>query len=101
MRFLNFRGGHMRASLVLAFSLFAACSVQQAREPKIDSASGVPYKKLDLTYKEAVVGAEVRVAATDLPAAKDVELQWGTVTGGWVVEEYYHFKVTNYAETTA
>jgi len=29
------------------------------------------------------------------------ELQWGTVAGGWVVEDYYHFKGKKYKETTS
>jgi hypothetical protein len=85
----------MRTATILLSLLVSACSVQQAREPAAhaDSGSNVAYKKLDLTYtKPAVVGAEVRVAATDLPAGKTIELRWGTVTGGWVIEDYYHFR---------
>src|SRR3989442_13810321 len=93
----------MRTSVFLLSLLVAACSVKQSPEPaaKAESASGVPYKKLDLTYDKPVVGAEVGVAATDLPAGKTAELQWGTVTGGWVVEDYYHFKGKKYTETTS
>src|SRR5262245_4393223 len=93
----------MRISVILLSIFVTACSVQQAREPAAhaDSAANVSYKKLDLTYsKPAVVGAGVRVAATDLPAGKTIELRWGTVTGGWVVEDYYHFKGKKYTETT-
>ena len=25
---------------------------------------------------------------------------WGTVSGGWVVEDYYHFRGKKYSETT-
>src|SRR5439155_5369515 len=92
----------MRTSLVL-LCLLAACSVEQPPKAgtKPDAASNVPYKKLDLTDEKPVVGAEVRVAAADLPAGKTAELQWGTVTGGWVVEDYYHFKGKKYKETTS
>src|SRR5215831_18350988 len=93
----------MRTSVVVLFVLVAACSRQQPTEPrqKADSASNAPYNKLDLTYNKAVVGAEVHVACADLPPGKTVELQWGTVTGGWVIEDYYHFKGKKYTETTA
>ncbi|HYR83895.1 MAG TPA: hypothetical protein VE422_07435 [Terriglobia bacterium] len=93
----------MRISVVLLFVLVAACSVQQSPEPRADaeSASNVAYKKLDLKYEKPVAGAEVRVAAADLPAGKTAELQWGTVAGGWVVEDYYHFKGKKYTETTS
>ena len=43
-----------------------------------------------------VVGAEVRVTANRLPAGKTVELMWETVTGGWVIEDYYHFRGKKY-----
>src|SRR5438093_9976323 len=93
----------MRASIVLLSLFVAACSVQQPPEPGANAASrsNAPYKKLELTYEKPLVGAEVRVAATDLPAGKTAELQWGTVAGGWVVEDYYHFKGKKYKETTS
>src|SRR5438876_5391702 len=96
----------MRTSVIFLSLLVAACSVQQAKEPagpgaKADSASDAPYKKLELTYKKpAVVGIEVHVTATELPVGKAVDLEWGTVAGGWVVEDYYHFKGKKYTETT-
>jgi len=56
---------------------------------------------LDLAYDEpAVVGATVQVTAAGLPAAETVDLSWGTVTGGWVIEDYYHFRGKKYSETT-
>src|SRR6266446_6545759 len=93
----------MRISVVLLSLFAAACSVEQPPEPGASAASrsNVAYKKLDLTYDKPVVGAEVRVAAADLPAGKTAELQWGTVAGGWVVEDYYHFKGKKYTETTS
>ena len=92
----------MRTTLLLVFLLVTGCSAQQGQSAsKADSSADVQYKKLDLEYaKPAVVGAEVRVAGMDLPAGKPVELKWGTVTGGWVVEDYYHFKGKKYTETT-
>ena len=93
----------MRTSVVLLSLFIVGCSTQQRFEPaaKADSAAKVPYKKLELKVGKPVVGAEVRVAGMDLPAGKTAELKWGTVSGGWVVEDYYHFKGKKYAETTA
>ena len=98
------------ANLVV-FSVFAAAcsspqpSISQSTEaaPKTASApaSNTPYKKLDLTLDKPVVGADVRVAATGLPADKTIELQWGTVTGGWVIEDYYHFRGKKYEESSS
>jgi hypothetical protein len=84
-------------------ALLAACSVPQRAEPgtKTDSLPNAPYKKLDLKYEKPVVGAAVQVSAVGLPAGKVADLQWGTVTGGWIVEDYYHFKGKKYTETTS
>jgi hypothetical protein len=35
-----------------------------------------------------------------LPAGKTADLSWGTVAGGWVIENYYHFRGKKYSETT-
>ena len=86
----------MRKCLVLICLLLPACSVRQAAEPAAKAdASNAPYKKLSLTVDKAIVGSEVRVTGDGLPAGKPVELLWGTVNGGWVVEDYYHFKGKN------
>src|SRR5690349_4347827 len=92
----------MRTSAGFLFLFVAACSVPQATEPGKNTGSGsnVPYKKLNLAYHKAVVGAEVHVASADLAPGKTVELRWGTVEGGWVIENYYHFKGKKYKETT-
>jgi hypothetical protein len=56
---------------------------------------------LDLSYdKPAVVGASVHVSTAGLPPGKMVDLAWGTVTGGWVIEGYYQFRGKKYSETT-
>ena len=55
---------------------------------------------LDLSYdKPAVGGAAARATASGLPAGKHVDLSWGSVTGGWVIEDYYHFRGKKYSET--
>src|SRR5262245_24044232 len=61
-------------------------------------------KRLTLTYDKTqtpkpVVGTPIEVAADGLPPNKTVDLAWGTVDGGWVVEDYFHFRGKKYAET--
>src|SRR5262245_28385353 len=61
-------------------------------------------KRLTLTYDKAqtpkpVIGTPVDVAAEGLPPNKTVDLVWGTVDGGWVIEDYFHFRGKKYAET--
>jgi hypothetical protein len=60
-----------------------------------------PYRPLTFAYERPIVGAEVRVTADGLPAGKNVDLMWTTVTGGWVIEDYYYFRGKKYqpAET--
>jgi hypothetical protein len=62
--------------------------------------AGPPLQTLTLTYDAPTVGSEVRVSAKDLPAGKTVELTWSTVTGGWVIEDYYHFRGKKYAPSS-
>ena len=60
-------------------------------------------KKLTLTYPAAtkpVAGVEVEASAEGLPPNRKVDLVWGTVTGGWVVEEYYRFRGKRFANST-
>jgi hypothetical protein len=62
-------------------------------------------KRLTLTYDKTqvpkpVVGTPVEVAAEGLPPNKTVNLLWGTVEGGWVIEDYFHFRGKKYTETT-
>src|SRR6185436_32462 len=59
------------------------------------------YLSLNITHDDpAVVGSSVHVMAAGLPASKTVDLSWGTVSGGWVIEDYYHFRGKKYSETT-
>ncbi len=61
----------------------------------------LPSRRSILAYdKPAVVGTRVDATASGLPAGGTVALEWGTVTGGWVVEDYYHFRGKKYSETT-
>ena len=47
-----------------------------------------------------MVGAKVRATAAGLPPGKIVDLQWGTVTGDWVIENYYFFRGMKYSPAT-
>jgi len=108
MRIEGSRGRMARLALTASVALLAtSCSSPQstAAESPAASAAAPPaaesnVQRLNFTYDKPVVGARVSVSASGLPAGKDVELQWGTVTGGWVVEDYYHFRGKKYSDTT-
>ena len=95
------------AFALLALVVFVACSKtaaspSESSTPAASSAAPVAASQtLSLTYKSPTVGADVSAKATGLPAGKTVDLTWGTVNGGWVIEGYYHFKGKKYAETTS
>jgi hypothetical protein len=62
--------------------------------------SGAPLQRLELTYEQPIVGALVTATATGLPAGQTAELEWRTVTGGWVIEDYYYFRGKQYTDST-
>ena len=80
----------------------AACSGSPSATSRgASSASNPQVATLDLTYDNpAIVGATVHATVAGLPAEKTVDLTWGTVAGGWVIENYYHFRGKKYSETT-
>jgi len=47
-----------------------------------------------------VAGVEVEASAEGLPPNKTVDLVWGTVNGGWVVEDYYRFRGKKFTNAT-
>ena len=103
----SMRRGAQRSSVCLA--VLAAAAMPACSRSSVGHAAGATppstpshIATLDLAYdKPAVVGAVARATAADLPAGKTVDLEWGTVSGGWVVEDYYHFRGKKYSETTA
>jgi hypothetical protein len=80
----------------------AACAPSpSATSSAAATASTQQIAALDLAYDQPpIVGATVVASASGLPAGKTVDLAWGTVTGGWVIEDYYHFRGKKYSEST-
>src|SRR6266699_5388072 len=93
--------------LVAVAAALSGCSRWQSATPAPSTAaaassSETTHASLDLAYdKPAVVGASVHANAEGLPPGKTADHAWGTVTGGWVIEDYYHFRGKKYSETTA
>jgi hypothetical protein len=97
---------------VAALVSLAALGCQRAA-PQQSAAPGAatpePAKKRSnlkmLTLKhpgavKVVVGTEVEASAEGLPPRRKLDLLWQTVKGGWVVEDYYHFRGKKFVETT-
>ncbi len=98
------RAGRRFPTVVLALTALAGCSGSDAAPPAPES-SPIPETRaesrpasrpLTFTYDRPVVGAEVRVTGDGFSAGKTVDLVWETVTGGWVIEDYYHFRGKKY-----
>jgi hypothetical protein len=53
-----------------------------------------------MSNEKPAVGAAVSASAAGLPPGKTAELRWSTVAGGWVIEDYYHFRGKQYTDTT-
>jgi hypothetical protein len=101
MRFLRRFGVPLLALVALtACSRTAASPSESVPADSAASPSSEGLATLELTYKTPTVGADVTVKAGGLPAGKTVDLTWGTVTGGWVVEDYYRFLGKKYQEAS-
>ena len=85
---------------VVACSKTAASPSESSTPAASSAAPAAASQTLSLTYKSPTVGADVIAKATGLPAGKTVDLTWGTVTGGWVVEDYYRFRGKKYEDAT-
>jgi hypothetical protein len=99
MRYAAPPSGACLALILTAAACSGSSASQPARAAALPTNSGIA--TLDLAYdKPAVVGTVVHATAkSGLPPGKTIDLQWGTVTGGWVVEDYYHFRGKKYSET--
>ena len=100
MRFLRSAVPLLALIAAVSCSKTAASPTESPAPAASPAAPEAPSPALTLTYKSPTVGTEVVAKATGLPAGKTVDLTWGTVTGGWVVENYYKFLGKKYAEST-
>lgn len=74
-----------------------------AAAPAEPASADISPKTLTLTHAEhgkPVVGTEVTASAEGLPPNQTVDLVWGTVEGGWVIEDYYRFRGKKYTNAT-
>jgi len=89
----------------LAIALLASVSAAACRDGVRASSRehAAPPKTLTLTradHAPAVVGARVHATANGLPPNRTVDLTWGTVDGGWVVEDGFRFKGKHFVDST-
>ncbi len=66
------------------------------------AATGASPKKLTLSYPgntKLVADVEIDAIAEGLPPNRKLDLVWGTVNGGWVIEDYYRFRGKKFTNT--
>ncbi len=66
------------------------------------TAAASPLKPVRLNHPsaaKAVPGTEIDATADGLPPGRAVDLMWQTVNGGWVIEDYFHFRGKKFTET--
>jgi hypothetical protein len=99
---------HSTVLLILGAAIAVVSGCSRREKPALPSpsetgkqaAQPAAAQTLNLAYEGRTVGAEVRATASGLPPEKPVELTWGTVDGGWVIEGYYRFRGKKYTEKT-
>ena len=66
------------------------------------ASSAAPSASLNLSLRQAGRGRRQRACHGDGPAAwEERRSHLGHGTGGWVIEDYYHFRGKKYTETTS
>jgi hypothetical protein len=88
---------------LLACVIAAGCKAAPAPAPSADKKPAAPPKTLTLRHpgtEKPVVGAEIEATAEGLPPGRTVDLLWQTVNGGWVIEDYFHFRGKKFKETS-
>jgi hypothetical protein len=79
---------------------FAAAQPAAPTTAPADQTTAPALPVLTISPSKPTVGSEVRATAEGLPANRSVELIWKTVQGGWVIEDYYHFRGKKFSETS-
>jgi hypothetical protein len=90
-----------RAVLLAVIACAAGC--RPAQTPAAEKKPAAPLPAVQLKHpgaEKVVVGTEIDAVAEGLPPGRKVDLQWKTVSGGWVIEDYYHFRGKKFAETS-
>ena len=79
------------------------CHSAPAPNPATEKKPAAPLQAVRLTHPGAdkvVVGTGIDATAEGLPPGRKVDLLWKTVNGGWVIEDYFHFRGKKFTETS-
>ena len=100
-RILN--SGFLIVSSALATAVCSLAACREAPPASAHARDEGALKSLTLTPAKGarpVAGAEIVAAAAGLPPNRTVDLMWGTVDGGWVVEDGYRFRGKRFTDSS-
>ncbi|HUK35012.1 MAG TPA: hypothetical protein VLV86_13905, partial [Vicinamibacterales bacterium] len=89
------------AITIFTSTIVAGCHSPSPTTPVTQTAAAV--QPLRITHPhdvKPVVGSEIDTVAEGLPPGRRVDLFWQTVSGGWVIEDYFHFRGKKFKETS-
>ena len=89
--------------VLLACIGVAGCHSTPSSNPAAGKHPAAPLQTVHLSHpgaEKVVVGTAIDARAEGLPPGRKVDLLWKTVNGGWVIEDYFHFRGKKFTETS-
>lgn len=83
--------------------LVCVTGCRASQTPPAEKKPAAPLQVLQIKHpgtEKVFVGTEIDATAEGLPPGRKVDLLWKTVNGGWVIEDYFHFRGKKFAETS-
>jgi hypothetical protein len=88
--------------VVLLAGLSAACHSTTPPAASVEKKPAASLQVLQIKHpgtEKVFVGTSIDATAEGLPPGRRVDLLWKTVKGGWVIEDYFHFRGKKFTET--
>jgi hypothetical protein len=82
--------------------IVCAAGCRATQSPTAEKKPAAPLQLLQVKHpgvEKVVVGTAIEATAEGLPPGRKVDLLWKTVNGGWVIEDYFHFRGKKFTET--
>jgi hypothetical protein len=88
------------AHVLMLVACAAGC--RAAQTPTAEKKPPAPLQVLQIKHPgsdKVFVGTQIEASTEGLPPGRKFDLLWKTVSGGWVIEDYYHFRGKKFTET--
>jgi len=86
----------------LLMLVVCAAGCRASHTPTAEKKPPAPLQVLQIKHpgsEKVFVGTQIEASAEGLPPGRKFDLLWKTVSGGWVIEDYYHFRGKKFTET--